>query len=251
MAEGTNETDIEVEEIRAWYGSVQALFGLSFSVKRGSSLALVGTNGAGKTSTIRAVLGLIRTEGNVRIAGTIANRMPCYRRCREFKISVIHEGRGLFYDLTVLENIKLNHRKISESVLSDVIDLFPSLQGRLHDRVGLLSGGEQQMVAIARVLAARPAIVLLDEPGLGLSPRLVGEVYSYLDAIKKLGATIILVEQSIERAVAFVDSVVVISGGRVLKEISTEDPNAQSVIEQLIFGGERAASGSKGVSEAF
>lgn len=249
MVERADQIHVAMEDVKAWYGSVQALFGVSFSVKRGCSVALVGTNGAGKTSTVRAILGLIRTQGNVLVGGEVVTGIPCYRRCRESKIAVIHEGRGLFYDLTVLENIRLNEKKISTSVLSEVIDLFPSLQGRLDVRVGLLSGGEQQMVAIARVLAARPAIVLLDEPGLGLSPRLITETYSHLSAIKELGATIVLVEQNIERAVSFVDAVVVMSGGRVLQQMSTDDPNTQSVIEQLIFGEKRARSGSKAIGE--
>lgn len=239
-ADAPSGAHLELGDVRAWYGSVQALFGISFAIERGRSVALVGTNGAGKTSTVRSILGLVRTQGAVRIDGELVSSLPCHRRCRQHRVAVVHEGRGLFYELSVLDNIRLHARAIPPSVIADVLDLFPALHGRLTMPVGMLSGGEQQMVAIARVLAARPSIVLLDEPGLGLSPRLVTEMYRHLEEIKRLGATILLVEQSIERALSFVDSVVVLAAGRVVDEIPAQRSGARSLVEQLVLSGKGA-----------
>lgn len=226
---------VHIEGLEAWYGSVQALFGVNLDARAGESIALVGTNGAGKTTILRSLLGLVKVKGVIRIGGESLTSMPTYKRCKQFNIGTVHEGRGLFYELSVLDNIRIGSKLLDRESTDSVIELFPALQKRLSELVGKLSGGEQQMVAIARLLARNPRIILLDEPGLGLSPRLVSEVYSYLDRVKTTGATIVLVEQNVERAVAFADRLFLVAGGRVVDQCATSDPEAVKRIERSVF----------------
>ncbi len=238
---------LEVRNLRAWYGRTQALFDVGFRLAAGRCLALVGTNGAGKTTAIRAVLGLIRTDGNIAIDGLSVDRQPTPRRVRQHGIAVVHEGRGLFKRLTVFENIVVGLPRASHARLDDALDLFPALRNRLAEPVSLLSGGQQQMVALARAVAERPRLLLLDEPSLGLAPAIVDETYAQLSTLRQAGLTMLLVEQSIARARDFADELCLIQTGRSIMTVPAADRPAVAALITRAFdqdGGRPAAKAS-------
>lgn len=228
--------ELRVSGLSAWYGGTQALFDVEFVVPGGAVMALVGANGAGKTTLIRSILGLVRTRGSVIIAGKDVSAKGTFRRVRDFDIATVHEGRGLYYELTVLENLVIGSRRPEKSEVARICERFPALAMRLATPAGRLSGGEQQMVAIGRVLLAAPRVVLLDEPGLGLSPRLIKDVYEYLAEIRQTGATMVLVEQSVERAAAFATQMVVLSAGHVVEVLPSVSAESVARVERLVMG---------------
>jgi branched-chain amino acid transport system ATP-binding protein len=220
---------LEVIGLRAWYGRTQALFDVSLSLPDGQCLALVGTNGAGKTTIIRAILGLIGAEGEIRIDGEQLLRHRTPRRVRRYRISVVHEGRGLLPRMTVTENILVGQGAAGRRRLDKALDLFPMLRARLQEPVSLLSGGQQQMVSLARVVVQDPRLLLLDEPALGLAPIMVDEIYEYLRRLRDGGLTMLLVEQNISRASAFASSLCLIRSGRSV--MTAEGGNAHAAAE--------------------
>jgi len=185
---------LEIRGLQAWYGRTQALFDVSLDLAAGRCLALIGTNGAGKTTTIRSILGLIPTQGDIRFEGAPMGRLPTPRRVRRHGIGVIHEGRGLFPRLSVRENILVGQPRAHHARITEALDIFPALRNRLDEPVALLSGGQQQMVAMSRIIVQRPKLLLLDEPSLGLAPAVVDEIYSYLARLRQTGLTMLLVE---------------------------------------------------------
>lgn len=227
---------LEVNNLRAWYGRTQALFGVDLRVSPGATMALVGTNGAGKTSLLRSVLGLIRSRGEVSIEGQKVSHLPGHQRVRRHGIGVVHEGRGLYYHLSVRDNIRVGYRRLSDAAIENVLSVFPDLKDRLSEPVGRLSGGQQQMVALARVMAAEPKLVLLDEPGLGLSPRLIDSVYESLNRIRSTGVTVVLVEQNIDRAASFATQMCIMAGGRVVETLGTADARVASHVKDRVIG---------------
>ena len=235
---------LEVSGLMAWYGRTQALFDVSLTLEAGQCLALVGTNGAGKTTTIRAILGLIRTDGTVRIEGTDVSRTPTPMRVRRHGVGVVHEGRGLFPRMTVTENILVGQRREHRGRLDAAMDLFPALRPRLHDPVALLSGGQQQMVALARAVVQRPRLLLLDEPSLGLAPIIVDEIYAYLARMRETGLTMLLVEQSIARASSFAGQLCLIRSGRSVAVTGTEQGQVDELV-RLAFAGAPTADAAR------
>jgi branched-chain amino acid transport system ATP-binding protein len=226
---------LEVEHLTAWYGRTQALFDVSFSLQAGRCMALVGTNGAGKTTTIRSVLGLIRTGGAIRIDGESAEHLTTPKRVRRHRVAAVHEGRGLLKRLSVFENIVVGLPKSAYGRLDDALDLFPALKTRLQDPVTLLSGGQQQMVALARAVVERPQLLLLDEPSLGLAPGIVDEIYGHLGQLRQAGLTILLVEQNIARAGDFADDLCLIQTGRSVFTLEASDTDAVARLVTLAF----------------
>ena len=222
---------LEVSGLRAWYGRTQALFEVSLTLEAGQCLALVGTNGAGKTTIIRAILGLIRTEGAVRIEGADVARAPTPTRVRRHGVGVVHEGRGLFPRMTVQENILVGQPRTRRLRLDAALDLFPALRTRLREPVALLSGGQQQMVALARAVVQQPRLLLLDEPSLGLAPIIVDEIYAYLAQLRATGLTMLLVEQSIARASGFAGRLCLIRSGR---SATTADGTSKEQVDDLV-----------------
>lgn len=214
---------LELEHVSAAYGPFRALFDVSFSILPGRALALLGANGAGKTTIARVCSGLVvPTSGHVRLQGRDITGMPTYEMAR-LGVSHAPEGRSVFASLTVEENLALSFRQILGSTglgraLDEAYHLFPRLGERRAQVAGSLSGGEQRMLSLARVLVTPPKLLIVDELSLGLAPIIVEEVYENLAKIKQKGTTLLVVEQHVEQAVAIADSVVVLSRGEVTYE---------------------------------
>lgn len=222
---------LSLDNVAAWYGRTQALFGITLSVERGSTLALVGTNGSGKTTTLRAILGQVRSEGGIEMDGEQVGNVPTHRRVREHRIAVVHEGRGLLKSLTVHENLVVGLGRDVRSNLDPVLDLFPALRDRLRQPVTVLSGGQQQMVALGRALLRDPDYLLLDEPALGLAPVVIDEIYQAVAQLCSQGMGVILVEQSVARAGQVADQLCLLRVGKVHRTVSTED---KAATDQLV-----------------
>jgi branched-chain amino acid transport system ATP-binding protein len=195
-----SELALTLEELRVAYGGIQAVKGVSLEVKAGEIVTLIGANGAGKTSTLRGIVRLVQPSGKVRVFGTDVTGLEA-NQIAALGVALVPEGRGVFTGLSVLENLELGaylkrERAGREQRLARVVELFPRLGERLKQDAGTLSGGEQQMLAIGRALMADPRMILLDEPSLGLAPKLVGEIFAAIRAIAARGMTILLVEQN-------------------------------------------------------
>ncbi|WP_112134022.1 ABC transporter ATP-binding protein [Glycomyces dulcitolivorans] len=211
------EPILEVEGLRVAYGRVQAVRNVSFSVPEGGLVALVGANGAGKSSVLAAVSGLVKpAAGRVRFDGDDVTRKPAHRRIGAGLV-LVPEGRQILGTLTVAENLLLGaHRRRREAAPeSEMYDLFPVLAERRALPAGSLSGGEQQMLAIARAMIARPRVVLLDEPSMGLAPKMVDEVFAVIEKIRASGVTVVLVEQNARRALRAADTGHVLETGEI------------------------------------
>ena len=212
---------LTVHELEAYYGRVCALHSVSLEVAEGSVAALLGANGAGKTTTLRVISGLLRpTRGSVEFDG---KRIDGFGPDRLVRAGIVQvpEGRQIFADLTVRENLLLGGyaRRDGGSARQEsqrVFDYFPRLGERLRQRAGTLSGGEQQMLAIGRALMARPRLLLLDEPSLGLAPLLVKEIFRVIGDIRAAGTTVLLVEQNAHMALSVADHAYVLETGRVI-----------------------------------
>jgi len=217
---------LELENVEARYGPVQALHGVSLSVGKGEVVAVLGSNGAGKTTTLRAVSGLVSTAGDVRFAGRrITGAAP--ERVARAGIAHVPEGRGIFSELSVHDNLRLGaylQRGSFDEDYERVRAHFPWLEDRREQQAGTLSGGEQQMLAIARALMARPRLLLLDEPSLGLAPLIVREIFRILgDLNEKEGLAVLVVEQNAKLALRSSSRAYVLEVGRV----ALEGPSSQ------------------------
>ena len=225
---------LSVQGLVAGYGGITAIKGIDLEVNDGEIVTLIGSNGAGKSTTLRAISGLIRARaGAISFKSINIDRLPAHKIV-SMGMSHVPEGRGIFARLTVLENLAMgafqrNDKEVS-SDLSHVYDLFPRLKERLHQTGGTLSGGEQQMLAIGRALMARPRLLLLDEPSMGLSPLLVDTIFATIRSIRDQGATILLVEQNALMALEVADRAYVLESGVVtLKGTGSELANDDSV----------------------
>jgi branched-chain amino acid transport system ATP-binding protein len=208
---------LEITDLDVFYGDFQALFGVSMSVTRGCATALVGANGAGKTTLLRTIAGAqAASAGAVCYGGSDITAVPPHRRIAR-GIALVPEGRKLFPSLTVEENIQVGAaaRASAQWPLQRIYDTFPMIARRRRQRASTLSGGEQQAVAIARALAAGPSLLLLDEISLGLAPVVVEGLYETLSGLRSAGATIVLVEQDLRRAMDACDDLVCLLEGRV------------------------------------
>ena len=226
---------LEVDGLHVAYGGIQALRGISFSVAEGQVVTLIGANGAGKTTTLRAISGLVKpTRGQVRFAGKSLIGVAPHRIVAR-GLSHAPEGRGIFANLTVEENLDIGAylRTDKAGIAKDrehALTLFPRLKERLAQNAGTLSGGEQQMLAIARALLARPRLLLLDEPSLGLAPQIVALIFQIVKQIAKDGTTILLVEQNAHMALKVADVGHVLEVGTLV----TSGPAAQLAADDAI-----------------
>jgi branched-chain amino acid transport system ATP-binding protein len=218
-----SEIVLSAENIVARYGSVEALHGVSLSVRRGQVVALLGANGAGKSTTLRALSGLVTaSSGFVRFLGEDITGVPAHRLPHRGLVRV-PEGRRIFGEMTIRENLDLGSFTLKDDVerrrrMDHVFEHFPILGRRQHGDARNLSGGEQQMLAIGRALMANPKILLLDEPSMGLAPQLIREVMNIVQRLNREGVTILLVEQNSKVALKFADYGYVLESGRVVLE---------------------------------
>jgi len=207
---------LEVQGIDAGYGNVQVLKDLSLSVQEGEILCLLGRNGAGKTTILKSIMGLVRAQaGHIRLEGADLQLLPAYEAPRH-GIGYIPQGRRLFTEMTVAENLQIGlmTRAQGPEVLDEVLDMFPRLRERLDQRAETLSGGEQQMLATARALCLKPKVLLLDEPTEGLQPSMISLIRNAVVALKQQNVAIILVEQRVEAVLEIADRVVFVENGR-------------------------------------
>jgi len=230
---------LRVLDLSAGYGGLPALNGVSLEVKRGEIVALVGANGAGKSTLLRAVAGLLQpAAGRIEHEGRRIDGRPAHEIVRS-GIAYVPEGRHLFGRLTVLDNLLLgaftrNDRR--QAALDEVTALFPVLKERSSQLAGTLSGGEQQMLAIARGLMSRPGVLLLDEPSLGIAPKLVARIYEALAAINRAGLTLLLVEQNVRVALACASRAYVLQTGRIVREGSSAELLGSDLIRRAFLG---------------
>jgi branched-chain amino acid transport system ATP-binding protein len=209
---------LAVDDIHVYYGNIAAVKGLSLTVREGEIVTLIGSNGAGKSTTLRTISGLLRPRhGHIRFNGQQIDRMPA-DQVVSLGIAQSPEGRRIFPRMTVAENLDLGAflRKDRQGILEDqerMLTLFPRLRERINQRAGTLSGGEQQMLAVARALMARPKLLLLDEPSMGLAPVLVEVIFATIAQIRDQGVTVLLVEQNALAALGIADRAYVLESG--------------------------------------
>jgi len=232
---------LELKNIHARYGAITALRGVSISVRQGELVALLGVNGAGKSTTLGCIAGVLRPwKGDILFQGNSAlGKSP--EQIARLGISLVPEGRDIFPSLTVEENLRLGAFTRSEKTeytrnLGEVFELFPVLKERLGQPGGTLSGGEQQQLAIARALMSSPRLLMLDEPSLGLAPALVDQIFDLIARLHQRGVTILLVEQNAERSLEIVDRAYLMNTGLIENQGTPQQLRTQADIEGMYMG---------------
>lgn len=232
---------LEINDLTLLYGRIQALHGISLHVDEGEVVALIGANGAGKTTTMRAISGLRPVaSGSIVFDGTDVTRMRADLRVVR-GIGQAPEGRGVFPGMTVVENLEMGAytRRDRSAIAEDmkmVMDLFPRLHERRKQAGGTLSGGEQQMLAVGRALMARPKLLLLDEPSMGLAPMLIQQIFEIITRINEQGTTILLVEQNAQQALSRAHRGYVLETGRIVKEGTGRDLLHDPAVKEAYLG---------------
>ncbi len=232
---------LSVENLSVGYGAIKALHGISLRVERGEIVTLIGSNGAGKTTTLRTISGLVRAAaGSITFEGVPIGKLPAHQIVR-MGIAQAPEGRGVFANMSVDENLSLGAyaRHDKEQIEKDrqrAMELFPRLRERLSQSAGTLSGGEQQMLAIARALLARPKLMLLDEPSLGLAPQVVATIFKIIREINAGGTTILLVEQNAHMALNVAHRAYVLEVGKIAMEGAAADLAKSDEVRRAYLG---------------
>ncbi len=232
---------LAVEDLHVSYGAISALRGVSLTVAQGEVVTLIGANGAGKSTTLRAISGLLKpAAGRIVFEGDDIAGVPAYRLVAR-GISMAPEGRGIFPNLTALENLEMGAyvRKSRTEIAEDIersFTLFPRLKERRTQQAGTLSGGEQQMLSIARALMSRPKLLLLDEPSLGLAPMVCATIFATIESIKATGTTVLLVEQNASAALAHCDRAYVLETGMVVLQGTREEVTGDPRVREAYLG---------------
>ena len=230
-----------VTDLDVFYGDAQALWSVSMNVEAGEVVAIVGSNGAGKSTFVNAVMGINRARrGSILFEGVELTNLAGHRTCRQ-GIAIVPEGRRLFPFLSVQENLDLGAfnreaRRHHQESLAWVHELFPRLSERRDQLAGTLSGGEQQMVAIGRALMARPRLLLMDEPSLGLAPVIVDEVFERIERVRAEGVSVVLVEQNVKRALDISARAYVLAEGRIVQQGSAAELAASPEVVAALLG---------------
>lgn len=233
---------LKINDLSVNYGRVQALKSISLSVHQGTIFAVLGANGAGKSTLVRSILGLCTAKGDIHLNGNDITRLPTHARVR-LGIALVPEGRRLFPDFTVEENLKIGtlNRDPRDEIKVDfeeIYQIFPRLKERRHQRAQTLSGGEGQMLAIARALLSKPKVLLLDEPSVGLMPIAVSEIFRSIAEISKhKGLTVLLVEQNARKALSIASRAAVLELGNIVLEDNVAALKEDSRIQEAYLGG--------------
>ena len=232
---------LKIENLNVSYGGIKALQGIDLEVPEGKIVTLIGANGAGKSSLLRTISGLVKAEsGSIKVNQKEIAGFPIHKICKE-GIALSPEGRRVFSDLSVKENLKIGAylRKDTKEIEKDlewVYSLFPRLQERSWQYAGTLSGGEQQMLAVGRALMSRPKLLMLDEPSLGLAPLIVQQIFSIIQDINKAGVTILLIEQNANMALKIADLAYVIETGHIVLKGSGEELLQNETVREAYLG---------------
>ncbi|MEQ7217991.1 ABC transporter ATP-binding protein [Vagococcus fluvialis] len=233
---------LNVENISVHYGMIQAVKGISFEVKEGEIVSLIGANGAGKTTILRTISGLVRpSKGTILFEGKNIEKEISPKIVASGLVQV-PEGRHVFTGMTVMENLELGaflykDKKESQEILTTVFDRFPILKERKNQDAATLSGGEQQMLAMGRALMSRPKLLLLDEPSMGLAPIFIKEIFSIIEEIKNQGTTVLLIEQNAKMALGIADRGYVLETGKIVLEGSGPELLNSPDIQKAYLGG--------------
>ena len=230
-----SETILKIEDLQVRYGGIEAVKGISFDVQQGQIVTLIGSNGAGKSSTLRTISGLVKPSGGkITFQGEdITGKDPTQI------VTLVPEGRRIFPDMTVLENLKIGAYLRKDDLSEDlewVYSLFPRLKERSWQAGGTLSGGEQQMLAVGRALMSRPKLLMMDEPSLGLAPLVVRDIFSIIQEINKQGVTILLIEQNANMALKIADIGYVLETGRITLTGSGEELLTNDAVRAAYLG---------------
>ncbi|MCH3781779.1 ABC transporter ATP-binding protein [Campylobacter jejuni] len=227
-----------VKDLHVYYGLIEAVKGIDFKVETGHIVSLIGSNGAGKTSTLNALLNSVKRTGEVNFLGYDTKRHLTHTLVQK-GIALVPEGRRVFINLSVEENLKIgafNNAENYEHLREQMYKLFPRLASKKHALAGTLSGGEAQMLAISRALMSEPKLVMLDEPSLGLAPKIVGEVFDIIVRLKEEGITILLVEQNAYSALKISDYAYVLENGRIVMENEAKNLIGDDEIRKKYLG---------------
>ena len=234
-----SEPILSIKDLKVNYGGIEAVKGISFDVQEGSIVTLIGANGAGKSSTLRSIVGLVKpAAGQILFRGDDITNHDTNVIVKK-GITLVPEGRRIFPDLTVLENLKIGAYLRKDSLKDDidhVYDLFPRLKERSWQAAGTLSGGEQQMLAVGRALMSRPKIIMMDEPSLGLAPIIVQGIFDIIREINRQGTTVLLIEQNANMALKTADYGYVMETGRISLQGTGEELLANEQVKELYLG---------------
>ena len=234
--------NLEIKDLRVHYGKIEAIKGVSVVVNQGEIVTLIGANGAGKTTILKTISGLRPvSSGSVTFDGEDLSKVPAHKRV-DLGISQVPEGRGIFPGMTVLENLEMgkfnrkDRKHEMDEDLERVYTLFPRLKERASQAGGTLSGGEQQMLAMGRALMARPKVLLLDEPSMGLAPQMIANIFRIITEINKQGVTILLVEQNAQQALQRAHRAYILETGNVTKEAAASDLLNDPAVREAYLG---------------
>lgn len=234
---------LEVKDLEVYYGMIQAIKGVSFEVNEGEVVSLIGANGAGKTTILHTVSGLLAPKkGSVVFEGNDITKVPAHKIV-SFGMAHVPEGRRVFAQLSVYQNLKMgaytrSDKNEIEETLEKVYKRFPRLEERKNQMAGTLSGGEQQMLAMGRALMSHPRIILMDEPSMGLSPILVNEIFEIIKSVSASGTTVLLVEQNAKKALSIADRAYVLETGKIVMAGDAKELMNDDSIKKAYLGGE-------------